>query len=109
MNLFLIPRSPITQLTVHTGDVPQGNGLPSFQGYGNRGALNRFKVPVFESFRDIGKRHPCSVGSKSGFNVHITGGKAMDISAKFVGNFIIAGTVNDANSTAITNSPCTLR
>jgi hypothetical protein len=98
MNIFLTPHCPITEMTD-----PPNNGIPTFQGYGIRGALSRFKNPIFESFRDIGKRHPSSIGSELGVNVHKTGGKAMDISAKFVGNFVIQGEVNDGVGNHLSN------
>lgn len=103
MNLFIIPDSPITGVTIQTSGMPPGNGMPVFKGYGNCGCLNRFSNPIFESFRDRYKRHPGSIGGKIGVNVHTEGNKSMDISAKFVGNFIISGVVNDALGNPIGN------
>jgi hypothetical protein len=100
-NLFWIPKSPINQQTIQTSDVPPGNGLPSFLGYGTKGALSRFKVPLLYSFRDVFKRHPCSIGSRQGINIPDIGNKMMDISQKFIGNFIITGVTRDKAGVAI--------
>jgi hypothetical protein len=100
-NLFFIPKSPIKQLTVQSTGIAPGNGLPLFLGYGKTGALSRFDDPIRESFRDLSKRHPSSIGGKAGTNIHDEGGKAMDISAKFVGNFVISGIIRDGSNNPI--------
>jgi hypothetical protein len=88
-NIFWLPNSPIKGQTIQTNDVPPGNGLPSFMGYGKYGGLSRFKVPLYEGVRDIYKRHPASIGNRPGVNIPVGEFKMMDISAKFIGNFII--------------------
>jgi hypothetical protein len=110
-NLFWIPNSPIKSWTVQTSGPILERGvpseqvtIPSFLGYGTRGGLSRFKV-FLPSLRDTPKRHPASVGKRKGINN--PSDKKMDISARFVGNFIISGTVRDATNTAINN--CTVK
>lgn len=113
MNIMWMPNSPIKDLTIqYAGKLnkdsyepgEQFSCVPSFLGYGTKGALSRFKV-FLPSLRDPKKRHPASIGKRKGLNNSLN--KNMDISAKFVGNFTISGYVRDANNTPIAN--CTIK
>jgi hypothetical protein len=89
MNLFCIPNSPIKE---------RPYSIPTFDGYGTRGALSRFVVSI-PGIRDIQKQHPSRFGNRKGAN--IIDRNRMDISAKFIGNFLIKGLITDANATPI--------
>jgi hypothetical protein len=102
-NIFWIPNSPIKSWTVQTCGPVLERGMPmelvqipSFNGVGRQCASNgRFSI-FLPSLRDVQKRHPSSIGKKKGVNNPTN--KEMDISQKFVGNFIIEGVTRDKSS-----------
>jgi hypothetical protein len=111
-NIFWIPNSPIKDLTIqYAGRLTKDNYdkgdelscVPTFLGYGTKGALSRFKV-FLPSLRDPKKRHPASIGKRKGVNNPLN--KEMDISKKFTGNFILTGITKNGSGVALGN--CTV-
>lgn len=110
-NIFLIPNCPIKDRSAQFGgllSIDNNPGydntqspevicscVPLFLGYGQTGAKSRFEDFLPNGFRNIYKRHPASIGKRKGVNTPEHGLKMMDVSATFVGNFVLAGVCRD--------------